>query len=311
MFQYTQFSKSVLFTSLNLISRAKPLVFRNSFFPSIPKTFVSNISTYGSRAADRLAGKTVLLTGASSGIGQATALELAAAANGNLKLIISARRSDRLQKLKSSLESKYPSIKVLPLPLDVSNYHTIPKFVSDLPKDFADVDILINNAGLVKGLENVGDVSQSDIETMFNTNVLGLITLTQAILPILKKKNSGDILNIGSIAGKDPYPGGSIYCATKAAVLSFTHSLRKETIDTQIRVLQVDPGAVETEFSLVRFRGDQGKADNVYKGMEPLVAQDIAEIITFALTRRQNVVMAETLVFPTNQASAFHVYKKE
>lgn len=310
MFQYNQFSKSVLFTSLNLISRSKTLVSRNSVFPSIPKTFVSNISTYGSKAADRLAGKTVLLTGASSGIGQATALELAAAANGNLKLIISARRSDRLQKLKSSLESKYPSIKVLPLPLDVSNYHTIPKFVTDLPKDFADIDILINNAGLVKGLENVGDVSQSDIETMFNTNVLGLITLTQAILPILKKKNSGDILNIGSIAGKDPYPGGSIYCATKAAVLSFTHSLRKETIDTQIRILQVDPGAVETEFSLVRFRGDQGKADNVYKGMEPLVAEDIAEIITFALTRRQNVVMAETLVFPTNQASAFHVYKK-
>lgn len=265
--------------------------------------------SYGSRATKNIAGKTVLITGASAGIGQATALELAAAANGDLKLILAARRTDRLEDLKKTLQSKYPSIKVLPVALDVSKYDTIPKFVQDLPKDFADIDVLVNNAGMVHGVEKVGEIKQSDIDIMFHTNVLGLIALTQAVIPIFKAKNSGDVVNLGSIAGRDPYPGGAIYCATKAALRSFSHSLRKETINTHIRVIEVDPGAVETEFSIVRYRGDKAQAGNVYKGMDPLVAEDIAELITFALTRRQTVVIAETLVFPTNQASASHMYR--
>lgn len=268
------------------------------------------MSTYGSAAAERIAGKTVLITGASAGIGKATALELAHAANGNLKLILAARRTDRLSDLKKELESKYPSVKVLPVALDVSKFSTIPQFIKDLPAEFSDIDVLINNAGMVHGIDRVGSIDQQDIEIMFNTNVLGLIALTQAVIPIFKKKNSGDVLNIGSIAGRDPYPGGAIYCATKAALNSFTHSLRKEVIDTRIRVLEVQPGAVETEFSIVRFKGDKSKADAVYSGTEPLVAEDIAELITFTLTRRQNVVIAESLVFPSHQASASHVYKK-
>lgn len=272
-------------------------------------------SSYGSNAAKNLAGKTVLITGASAGIGQATALELAAAANGDLKLVLTARRMDRLLALKKELESKYPSsstpgISVLTLELDVSDYKSIPKFVSALPKEFADIDILVNNAGMVFGVETVGDIKQQDIDVMFHTNVLGLIALTQAIIPIFKAKNAGDVVNLGSIAGRDPYPGGAIYCATKAALRSFSHSLRKETINTKIRVIEVDPGAVQTEFSVVRYRGDQDKADAVYKGIDPLVAQDIAEIITFAVTRRKTVVIAETLVFPTNQASASHMYRE-
>lgn len=271
-----------------------------------------NMSTYGSKAAERLAGKTVLITGASAGIGKATALELVGAAGGNLKLILAARRVERLEELKTHIEKEYGAkgAKVLAVSLDVSKYDTLPGFVQSLPKEFADVDVLINNAGMVHGVERVGDIKQADIDVMFHTNVLGLIALTQAIIPIFKAKGKGDVVNLGSIAGRDPYPGGAIYCATKAALRSFSHSLRKEVIDTRIRVIEVDPGAVETEFSIVRFRGDKSKADAVYTGTEPLVAEDIAEIITFALTRRENFVIAETLVFPSHQASASHVYRK-
>lgn len=267
--------------------------------------------SYGSKAADRLAGKTVLLTGASAGIGQATAQELVAAAKGNIKLILAARRVDKLEELKTTLNSEHPNCTILPLRLDVSDYASIPEFVAGIPKEFADIDVLINNAGMVFGTEQVGQILPSDMLTMFNTNVLGLITLTQSILPGMKTRGRGDILNIGSIAGRDPYPGGSIYCATKAAVNSFTHALRKELIDTRIRVMEVQPGAVETEFSLVRFKGDKGKADSVYEGTEPMTAEDVAEVITFALTRRENTVVAETLLFPSHQASATHIYRKK
>lgn len=274
------------------------------------KYLIRTMATYGSKAAERLAGKTIFITGASAGIGKATTLELAAAANGNVKFILSARRVDKLKALKDELEDKYDAIKVLALEFDVSKYNTIPDIVASLPEPFANVDVLINNAGMVHGVEKVGEINQADIEQMFNTNVLGMIALTQAFMPLFKKRGTGDIVNLGSIAGRDPYPGGAIYCATKAALRSFSHSLRKEVIDTHIRVIEVDPGAVETEFSIVRYRGDKSKADAVYKGYEPMVAEDIAEIITFALTRRPNTVIAETLVFPTNQASASHVYRK-
>lgn len=265
--------------------------------------------SFGAKAAERLAGKTVLLTGASAGIGWATALELAEAAKGDLKLILCARRVSKLDELKNELTKTYSNVQVLATALDVSDYKSIPGFVAGLPKEFAAIDILINNAGMVFGTEKVGEIAQSDIEVMFNTNVLGLIALTQAVLPGLKERGHGDIVNLGSIAGRDPYPGGAIYCATKAALRSFSHSLRKELISTRVRVIEIDPGAVETEFSIVRFRGDKSKADAVYAGSEPLVAADIAELITFTLTRRENTVIAETLIFPSHQASASHVHK--
>ncbi|RLV93269.1 NADP-dependent 3-hydroxy acid dehydrogenase [Spathaspora sp. JA1] len=265
--------------------------------------------SYGSKAAERLANKTILITGASSGIGEATAKELASASNGQIKLILTARRADRLATLAKELESKYSNIKIHTQQHDVSQIETIVPFVESIPEEFKDIDFLINNAGKALGKDQVGEILTEDILGMFQTNVLGLIALTQAVLPILKKKNSGSIVNIGSIAGREPYPGGGIYCPSKAAVKSFSNVLRKELISTKIRVLEVDPGAVETEFSLVRFRQDASAAKAVYEGAEPLVAEDIAEVITFGLTRRENTVIAETLVFPTNQASAGHIYK--
>jgi len=265
--------------------------------------------SFGKKAAERLANKIILITGASSGIGEATAREIALAANGNISLILTARRQDRLTKVHDSLLKEFPSLKIHSAIFDVSKKEGIKPFISGLPKDFADIDVLINNAGKALGKANVGEIEDEDIEGMFQTNVLGLINLTQAVLPIFKAKNSGDIVNIGSIAGRDPYPGGAIYCATKSAVKFFSHSLRKELINTKIRVLEVDPGAVLTEFSLVRFKGDQSQADSVYEGTTPLGPEDIAEVIVFGLTRKQNTVIAETLVFPQHQASASHVYK--
>lgn len=270
-----------------------------------------NIMSYGPKAAERIAGKTVFLTGASSGIGQATALELTEAAGGDLRIILAARRAERLEELKKEIEKRHQKAEVLAFPLDVSKHREVAKTLDEkLPKEWSNVDILINNAGLVYGSERVGEYAQDDIDGIFYTNVLGLISLTQYFMPKFRAQDHGDIVNIGSIAGLDPYPNGSIYCASKAAVRSFTHSLRKETLDTRIRVMEVQPGAVETEFSIVRNRGDVDKAKAVYKGTEPLLAEDIAEIITFNLTRRQNTVVADTLVFPSHQASAAHIYRK-
>lgn len=265
--------------------------------------------SYGTKSIKRLAGKTILITGASAGIGEATVRELAEASEGNVKFILTARRLEKLAELEIELRSKFPNIDIYCAALDVSKLEDIKPFMKRIPTDFADIDILINNAGKALGREEVGQIADADIKEMFETNVLALIMLTQEVLPIFKAKNSGDIVNLGSIAGRDPYPGGGIYCPTKAAVKSFSHALRKELISTKIRVIEVDPGNVETEFSNVRFRGDVEKAKAVYAGTEPLVALDIAEIIVFALTRKQNTVIAETLVFSTNQASSSHLYR--
>jgi 3-hydroxy acid dehydrogenase/malonic semialdehyde reductase len=163
-----------------------------------------------------------------------------------------------------------------------------------------------NNSGLVKGVAQAPSISPADIDTMFSTNVTGLIAMTQAILPIFKARpdgGKGDIINIGSIAGREAYQGGSIYCATKAAVRAFTDAMRRELIATRIRIIEIDPGQVETEFSVVRFGGDKEKAKKVYEGVEPLTPEDIAEVVIFAAGRRENVVLADTLVFPNHQVS--------
>lgn len=268
------------------------------------------VMSFGAKAAERLANKIVLITGASSGIGAATAKEFASAANGNIKLILTARRVNRLTELAAELTKAHAAIKVHTAKLDVSDASAIQPFIKSLPSEFADIDVLINNAGKALGRDVVGDITTEDITGMIQTNVLGLINVTQAVLPGFKAKNSGTIVNIGSVAGKEPYPGGSVYCASKAAVNFFSHSLRKELISTRIRILEVDPGAVETEFSVVRFHGDKAAADKVYEGTEPLTAEDIAEIIVFGVSRKENTVIAETLVFPSHQAGASHVYKR-
>ncbi|KAK9464779.1 hypothetical protein V1512DRAFT_212388 [Lipomyces arxii] len=266
--------------------------------------------SFGTSAASRLSSKTVLITGASSGIGRATAFEFANASGGDIKLILTARRESALVAIKEEIEKLYPKSKVFPIALDVSKLPEIDAFVEGLPAEAKDVDVLVNNAGMVHGVEQVGAIAQADIDIMFQTNVFGLIALTQKFVPLFKERGRGDIVNIGSIAGREPYPGGAIYCATKAVVKSFTETLRKELIATRIRVIEVDPGQVETEFSVVRFRGDKSKADAVYAGVEPLIAEDIAEVIVFAVSRRENTVIADTLVFPSHQASALIMHRK-
>jgi len=266
-----------------------------------------------SSMAKRLAGKTILITGASSGIGRSCAFEFARTSPEDLKLILTARRIDTLKAVAEEIGKIAPGVKVLPVKLDVSKPEEIEAFVGGLPEEWREIDVLVNNAGLVKGVDQAPNISPTDITTMFNTNVHGLIAMTQAILPIMQARpdnGRGDIINIGSIAGREPYPGGSIYCATKAAVRSFTDALRRELISSRIRVIEVDPGQVETEFSVVRFGGDKEKARKVYEGVEPLTPEDVAEVVVFAAGRRENVVVADTLVFPNHQAAATVMHRK-
>lgn len=266
--------------------------------------------SFGKKAAERLANKIILITGASLGIGEATAQEFARAANGNVLLILAARREEKLRNVSEELRKEFPLLKIHTLKLDVTQKDTIQPFLSSLPKEFADIDILINNAGKALGRSSVGEIDADDMAGMMDTNVTGLINMTQAVLPLFKLKNAGDIVNMGSVAGKDPYPGGAVYCASKAAVNFFSHCLRKELINTGIRVMEICPGAVKTEFSLVRFHGDADAAEKVYDGTTPLEALDIAELIVFGCSRRANTVVAETLVFPSHQALGNHIFRR-
>ncbi|ODV88155.1 hypothetical protein CANARDRAFT_5453 [[Candida] arabinofermentans NRRL YB-2248] len=262
------------------------------------------------KIAERLAGKNILITGASTGIGYHTAKYFAEAGAGNIKLILTARRVDKLVALKEELVKAYPSIQVFTSALDVSKTETIAPFLSGLPTEFAEVDILVNNAGKALGLDQVGSVPEEDVNEMFQTNVLGMIQMTQLVLKQMKARNTGDIIQLGSVAGREAYPGGGIYCATKAALRAFTTAMRKELINTKIRIIEIQPGNVATEeFSLVRFKGDATKAASVYKDTEPLYGEDVAELIVFAATRKENTVIAETLIFGNNQASPFHIYR--
>lgn len=219
-----------------------------------------------------------------------------------------------MKEVKAEIEKEVgEGVKVLPVKMDVSNPEEVKAFVGNLPEEWREIDVLVNNAGLVKGVAKAPEIAEEDINIMFATNVTGLINMTQAVLPIFKKRadgGAGDIINIGSIAGREPYQGGSIYCATKAAVRSFTDSLRRELIATRIRIIEIDPGQVETEFSVVRFYGDKSKADAVYAGCEPLTPEDIAEVVVFAAGRRENVVLADSLIFPNHQAAATVMHKK-
>jgi len=269
-----------------------------------------------SAMSKRLEGKTVVVTGASSGIGKATAVEFARTSPKNLKLIITARRIDTLKQVAEEIKKEVgEGVKVLPVQLDISKPDQVRKFIPNLPKEFQEIDVLVNNAGLVKGVDKAGDIKEEDIETMMLTNVNGLINMTQACLQVFRKRGEsgqGDIINIGSIAGRMGYPGGSIYCATKAAVRTFTEAIRMELIATRIRVMEIDPGQVETEFSVVRFGGDKEKADKVYEGVTPLTPDDIAETVVFAAGRPENVVIADMLVYPNHQVRApFYVYKRD
>ncbi|WVW83284.1 hypothetical protein I302_105303 [Kwoniella bestiolae CBS 10118] len=258
---------------------------------------------------DRLAGKTVLITGASAGIGAATAV-LFARTGANLVLL--ARRAENLKAVKAKAEDAYKAVgkegKVLTIEADVRKFEELDGIPEKVKEEGLEVDILVNNAGMVKGTEQVG--ADADITQMFDTNVLGLIHLTQIFVKQFKAKQAGTIINLGSIAGREPYAGGAIYCATKHALSAFNGSLLRELVNTPIRVIEIQPGMVETEFSVVRFRGDKEKADNVYKGLQPLVAEDIAEEIVWTASRPPHVNIAQLFVLPVNQATATLNYRK-
>ncbi|KAL0946919.1 hypothetical protein HGRIS_013080 [Hohenbuehelia grisea] len=257
--------------------------------------------------ASRLLGKTVLITGASAGIGAATAILFAKAGS---NVILVARRADALQKVAEACASAHSEAKVTEggkfatIQADVADKAQVASLLEKIPKDLRNVDVLVNNAGYVLGMDHVGDIATADYEGMFATNVLGLIGITQIFVKEFKARNSGHVINLGSIAGLEAYAGGSIYCATKHAVNAFTGSLLRELVNTPIRVTEIQPGMVETEFSIVRFRGDTEKASKVYDGLQPLTAGDIAEEIVWAASRPPHVNIAESLIYPVNQAAA-------
>lgn len=245
-----------------------------------------------------MSNRIALITGATSGIGEATARLLS---KNNFSLILCGRRKDRLGKISKELSAL---TKVTTLTFDVRDRNSVAKAWASLPAEWKDVDVLINNAGNAHGLGPIQSGNVDDWDAMMDINVKGLLYVTREVLPVMVERKSGHVVNIGSIAGKEVYPGGNVYSASKFAVDAITRSMRIDLNEAGIKVTGIHPGMVETEFALVRFKGDADKASNVYKGMQPLVAEDIADLILFALTRPAHVVVADLVVFPTAQASA-------
>ncbi len=245
--------------------------------------------------------RTVLITGASSGIGAACAKILAQ--EGNYRLLLCARRLDRLKELEKSILTTCPNCAIYTFILDVRNEKEVSASLSQLPEDWKNIDVLINNAGLSQGLNSIADGDIGDWDRMIDTNVKGLLYVTKATIPLLKKSQSPHIINIGSIAGKEVYPNGNVYCATKHAVDALNKAMRIDLLPFGIKVTSVNPGMVETEFSEVRFKGDKEKAKGVYKGLTPLNGEDIAEIVSFVLSRPPHVNINDLLVMPTAQAN--------
>ena len=250
--------------------------------------------------------KIVLITGASSGIGEGCARKFASE---GARLILNARSVDKLEALAQELKEKYGTDSYI-MPFDVRDRKAASEALASLPAEWQAIDVLINNAGLVIGVdkEHEGDLDEWDI--VIDTNIKSLLSMTRMVVPGMVERGSGHIINIGSIAGDAAYPGGSVYCATKAAVKALSDGLRIDLVDTPLRVTNIKPGMVETNFSVIRFRGDKDKADNVYKGIRPLTGEDIAEVAYFAASAPEYMQIAEVLVMPTNQATGTIAYKK-
>jgi NADP-dependent 3-hydroxy acid dehydrogenase YdfG len=253
-----------------------------------------------------LENKVVLITGASSGIGAACATHFAKA---GAKLLLCARRLDLLNEMAKQLQDDY-SVEVYAFKADVRHYAEIKKALAALPEQWQRVDILLNNAGLAAGLDTVQEGDVQDWEDMIDTNVKGLLYMTKEILPQMVARDAGHIINIGSIAGHHTYPKGAVYCATKYAVNALSNGLRMDLFGTKVRVSTVDPGAVETNFSTVRFKGDATRAASVYEGMEPLTPHDIADAVLYCATRPPHVNISEIIIMPTDQAAATMVHRK-
>lgn len=245
-----------------------------------------------------MSNKIVLITGATSGIGEATARLLA---KNSFSLVLCGRRKDRLEKLSKELSGL---TKTTTLTFDVRDRVGVSKAMASLPTEWKSIDVLINNAGNAHGLDPIQSGNVDDWDAMMDINVKGLLYVSREILPGMVERKAGHVINIGSIAGKEVYPNGNVYSASKFAVDALSKGMRMDLNAHGIKVTAIHPGLVDTEFSLVRFKGDDTRAANVYKGMKPLVAEDIADLILFALTRPAHVVIADMVVFPTAQASA-------
>ncbi|MFV0215900.1 SDR family NAD(P)-dependent oxidoreductase [Empedobacter falsenii] len=247
--------------------------------------------------------RTVFITGATSGIGMATAKKLAP----NYRLILCGRRQERLDEIQAEL-SQLTEVKTIQF--DVRNKEAVFQAVESLENEWKNIDVLINNAGNAHGLAPFDSADVEDLEAMIDINVKGLIYVSKAIIPLLKQSNRAHIVNLSSIAGKEVYPNGGTYCASKAAVESLSKGMRYDLLPYGIKVSNIAPGAVETEFSLVRFKGDEEKADNVYKGFEPLQAEDIANTIEYLLQQPEHVQIADVTIFPKAQAGGTVILKK-
>lgn len=249
--------------------------------------------------------KTVLITGATSGIGEACAKKYAADGD---RLILTGRRADRLNDLKKALEKDFSS-EVLALVFDVQDKKAVDKNLGALPTEWQKIDLLINNAGLAAGKDSFENADINDWETMLNTNVHGLLYVSKQIIPLMIANKKGHVVNIGSIAGKEVYENGNVYCASKFAVDAISKSMRIDLLKHSIKVTCIHPGAVETEFSLVRFKGDENKAAATYTGMIPLNGNDIADSIFYCTQLPDHVCINELVITPTQQANAYYTYR--
>lgn len=250
--------------------------------------------------------KIVFITGATSGFGKACALQFAEA---GYDIIINGRREDRLQQLKKDIEENF-SVKVLPLPFDVSRRQEVFKAVDTIPGKWRNINILINNAGLALGRDLFDEADIDEWDTMLDTNVKGLLYVSKAVLPLMIAQNKGHVINLGSVAAKEVYERGNVYCASKFAVEAISKSMRIDLLRHNIKVTAIHPGAAETEFSLVRFNGDAAKANAVYNGFKPLTAKDVADVIYYCTTVPEHVCINDLVICPVQQADAIYFHKK-
>jgi serine 3-dehydrogenase len=248
---------------------------------------------------------TVCITGASAGIGLACAREFAKHGS---RLLLCARRVERLRNLADELKKSHGTISYV-FTLDVMKPGDVEKAFTTLPDEWRAIDILINNAGLSRGLDRVQEGKLQDWEEMIDTNIKGLLYVTRQVLPGMVTRRSGHVLNLGSIAGHQVYPGGNVYCATKSAVNALSHAMRMDLLGTGVRVCSIEPGLVQTEFSEVRYHGDKEKAGVVYRNTRPLKPEDIAEVVVFTAMRPPHVDISEVIIMPTDQASVYHVHR--
>ena len=250
--------------------------------------------------------KIALITGATSGIGEACARKFA---EGGYDLILTARREEKLAEIKAELEARGTEGKTLAF--DVRDTAAAKKAIDSLDEEWKKINVLINNAGLALGLDKEYEAKPEEWDAMIDTNVKGLLTMTRLVVPGMVKRNEGNVINIGSVAGDAAYAGGNVYCATKAAVKALSDGLRIDVADTAVRVTNLKPGLVETNFSKVRFHGDNERADNVYKGIKPLTGADIADVAFYAASAPKHVQIAEVLILATHQASGSVVHREK